>query len=128
MREAVEAERIAGGPIPVLKLAMPGTDTTARQQGEFFRIQMRRLGLEVEVDYMTWPKFQDAAKTRSHQVFALGWVADYPDGQNFLLLFYGPNRSPGPNTSNYRNPRFDGLYEEAIRKRGSPYPTGWRRS
>jgi oligopeptide transport system substrate-binding protein len=111
LREAVET---AGGPIPTLKLAMPGTDTTARQQGEFFRIQMRRLGLEVEVDYMTWPKFQDAAKTRSHQIFALGWVADYPDAQNFLLLFYGPNGAPGPNTSNYRNPEFDELYERAI--------------
>lgn len=109
-----EAETIAGGPIPPLKLAMPGTDTTVRQMGGFFRIQMRRLGLEVEVDYMTWPKFQDAAKTRSHQIFALGWVADYPDAQNFLLLFYGPHRSPGPNTSNYSNPEFDALYEEAI--------------
>ncbi|MDP8236070.1 MAG: ABC transporter substrate-binding protein [Candidatus Erginobacter occultus] len=109
-----EAEEAAGGPIPTLKLAMPGTDTTVRQMGEFFRIQMRRLGLEVEVDYMTWPKFQDAGKTRSHQLFALGWVADYPDAQNFLLLFYGPNGAPGPNTSNYHNPEFDGLYEEAI--------------
>lgn len=109
-----EAEDLAGGRIPVLRLAMPGTDTTVRQMGEFFRIQMRHLGLEVEVDYMTWPKFQDAAKTRSHQIFALGWVADYPDGQNFLLLFYGPNRSPGPNTCNYRNPAFDALYEKAI--------------
>ncbi len=109
-----KAEEIAGGPLPILKLAIPGTDTESRQQGEFFRIQMRRLGLEVEADYMTWPKFQDAAKTRSHQVFALGWVADYPDAQNFLLLFYGPHRSPGPNTSNYSNPEFDALYEEAI--------------
>ncbi len=109
-----EAEEIAGGRIPLLKLAMPGTDTVARQQGEFFRIQVRRLGLEVEVDYMTWPKFQDAAKARSHQLFALGWVADYPDAQNFLLLFYGPNHSPGPNISNYHNPEFDALYEKAI--------------
>ncbi len=74
----------------------------------------KRLGLEVEVDYMTWPKFQDATKTRSHQLFALGWVADYPDAQNFLLLFYGPNRAPGPNSCNYNNPEFDALYEKAV--------------
>ncbi len=108
------AEKIQGGPIPPLKLAVAGTDTTARQTGEFFRIQMERVGLEVEVDYMTWPKFQDATKTRSHQIFALGWVADYPDAQNFLLLFYGPNRSPGPNSCNYDNPAFNALYEDAI--------------
>ena len=109
-----QAEEINGGPIPLLKLAMPGNDTTVRQLGEFFRIQMENLGLEVEVDYMTWPKFQDATKTRSHQLFALGWVADYPEAQNFLLLFYGPNRSPGPNSCNYSNPEFDRLYEEAV--------------
>ena len=109
-----EARRVNGGPIPALKLAMPGTDTTVRQMGEFFRIQMGRIGLEVEVDYMTWPKFQDATKTRSHQLFALGWLADYPDAQNFLLLFYGPNRSPGPNACNYENPAFDALYDEAV--------------
>jgi len=109
-----EAAKINGGPIPTLKLALPGNDTTARQMGEFFRIQMQRLGLEVEVDYMTWPKFQDATKTRSHQLFALGWVADYPDAQNFLLLFYGPNRAPGPNSCNYSNPEFDALYEKAV--------------
>ncbi len=108
------AVKINGGPIPTLKLALPGNDTTSRQMGEFFRIQMQRLGLEVEVDYMTWPKFQDATKTRSHQLFALGWVADYPDAQNFLLLFYGPNRAPGPNSCNYSNPEFDALYEKAV--------------
>jgi ABC-type transport system substrate-binding protein len=108
------AIEINGGPIPLLKLAMPGNDTTVRQMGEFFRIQMENLGLEVEVDYMTWPKFQDATKTRSHQLFALGWVADYPDAQNFLLLFYGRNRSPGPNSCNYINPEFDALYEKAV--------------
>lgn len=108
-----EAERLQGGAIPKLKLAMPGTDTTFRQMGEFFRVQMARIGLELEVDYMTWPKFQDATKTRSHQIFALGWMADYPDAQNFLLLFYGPNKSPGPNSCNYRNPEFDGLYKLA---------------
>jgi len=114
-RELVRrAREIQGGEIPRLKLAMPGTDTTVRQMGEFFRIQMERIGLEVEIDYMTWPRFQDATKTRSHQIFALGWIADYPDAQNFLLLFYGPNRSPGPNASNYDNPEFNRLYEEAV--------------
>ena len=113
-RLLLEAEKIQGGKIPPLKLALPGTDTAARQLGEYFRIQMSRIGLEVEADYMTWPKFQDALKTRSRQIFSLGWIADYPDPQNFLLLFYGPNRSPGPNACNYQNPRFDRLYREAV--------------
>ncbi len=108
-----EAEKIHGGPLQALKVAVPGTDTTIRQNGEFFRVQMERIGLKLEMDYMTWPRFQDANRTGSHQVFALGWQADYPDAQNFLLLFYGPNRSPGPNSCNFSDPEFDRLYREA---------------
>ena len=32
--------------------------------------------------------------------------------ENFLQLFYSPNRSPGPNHSNYCNPECDTLYEQ----------------
>jgi len=109
-----EAREIRGGEIPVIRVAVPGTDTATRQSGEYFRLQMEGIGLKVEMDYMTWPRFQDAAKERSHQVFSLGWQADYPDAQNFLLLFYGPNRSPGPNTCNFSDPEFDRLYREAV--------------
>ena len=48
------------------------------------------------------------------QLFRIGWMGDYPDAENFLQLFYGPNQSPGPNRSNYRNPAFDALYREAL--------------
>ena len=49
---------------------------------------------------------------RQAQMFQLGWVADYPDSENFLQLFYSKNESPGPNHANYRNDRFDELYEK----------------
>jgi len=113
-RLLAQAEEECGGPLPLLRVAVPGTDTTTRQGGEFFRVQMERIGLSVEMDYMTWPRFQDANRTGSHQIFALGWQADYPDAENFLFLFYGPNRSPGPNACNFSDPEFDRLYEQAV--------------
>ena len=48
---------------------------------------------------------------RQAQLFQLGWVADYPDAENFLQLFYSKIESPGPNHANYKNARFDDLYE-----------------
>ena len=42
-----------------------------------------------------------------------GWKLDYPDAENTLQLFYGPNRSPGANSGNYSNPEFDRLYAKA---------------
>ena len=35
---------------------------------------------------------------RQAQLFQLGWVADYPDAENFLQLFYSKNESPAPIT------------------------------
>jgi len=48
-------------------------------------------------------------------MFLLSWVADYPDPENFLQLFYGPNETPGANRTNYRNNEFDRLYDQAAR-------------
>ena len=44
-------------------------------------------------------------------MFSLGWIADYPDSENFLQLFYSKNVSPGSNNFNYSNPKFDEIYE-----------------
>ena len=44
-----------------------------------------------------------------------GWLADYPDAENFLFLLYGPNAksmSQGENVANYENPEYDKLYSE----------------
>ena len=105
------AEKQAGGKIKVT-LTLPGTDTTVRQMGEFFKRSMSKIGLEVDLDFLNWPAFQDKVKNKDVQIFAMGWIADYPDGQNFLQLFYGPNQSPGPNNFNYENPEFDKLYRK----------------
>ena len=40
----------------------------------------------------------------------MGWYADYPDAENFLQIFYGPNQSPGPNMTNYKNSKYDQIY------------------
>ncbi len=107
-----EAEKIHGGKLPRLRLSMPGTDAVFRQYGEFFKLCFSKVGLDVEIDYMDWPTFQNKIKTKSAQLFSLGWIADYPDEENFLQLFYSKNKSPGPNNFNYFNPEFDRLYEQ----------------
>lgn len=107
-----EAEKLYGQKLGVLKLAMPGTDTVARQRGQFISRCLRNVGLEIEVEYMDWPTFQDKIKSKSAQMFSLGWIADYPDSENFLQLFYSKNSSPGPNNFNYSNPEFDAIYEK----------------
>ncbi|AKJ63832.1 ABC transporter substrate-binding protein [Kiritimatiella glycovorans] len=82
-----------------------------RQSVELFAHFMDRIGIRISPSYNNWPTFMDKLNRGQAQLFRLGWVADYPDAENFFQLFYGPNRSPGPNHANYRNPQFDRLYE-----------------
>jgi len=75
--------------------------------------QFAKLGIQIEVRATDNNQFQDKVRKGKHQVFWLGWNADYPDAENFLFLLYGPNAksvSDGENTANYQNPEYDKLF------------------
>lgn len=77
--------------------------------------QFAKIDIQLEVRATDNNQFQDKVRKGTHQVYWLGWLADYPDAENFLFLLYGPNgktRSDGENTSNYENPAFDKLYSQ----------------
>jgi len=115
-----EAVQVHGGPLPTLILTMGSTDSTARQRGHWLTRSCEAVGIEIEVDYMDWPSAQEKVKTKSAQMYAMGWSAFIPDAENFLQLFYGPNESPGMNGMNYKNPRVDALYEKISVMQDSP--------
>jgi oligopeptide transport system substrate-binding protein len=49
------------------------------------------------------------------QIYFWGWLADYPDPENFLFLLYGPDgevKFGGENSSNYQNAEYDHLFEQ----------------
>lgn len=99
-----------------LKLALDvgnANDPEVRASVELFADFMEKIGVQITPVYNNWPAFLERMERRQAQLFRLGWVADYPDAENFLQLFYGPNSSPGPNHSNYVNKEFDALYERA---------------
>ena len=91
-----------------------------RQSIELFAHFMNRIGVVIRPNYNNWPTFLGKLEHRQVQLYYLAWTADYPDAQNFLLLFYGKGVSPGPNHSNYINPEFDSLYEVALTLPDSP--------
>lgn len=88
---------------------------TSRQFAEFFQQQMAAIGIKVELKISTWPEFSKRIKEKKAQIWGIAWVGDYPDAQNFMQLFYGANVSPGPNGSNYKNKRFDELYNKSMK-------------
>lgn len=74
--------------------------------------QIEALGINVEA--RTWRPiiWQDRIDKGQYQFMHYGWLADYPDPENFLFLLYGPNKRPGPNATNYNNPEYNRLFEK----------------
>lgn len=108
----IEAEKINGGPIPPLTVALPGTESFYRQFGEFFTKQFEDVGLKLEVELMDWPTYQNKVNKKQAQMFSAGVSAGSVDAEDFLQMFYSKRMSPGPNKFNYSNSEFDKLYEE----------------
>lgn len=76
------------------------------------------LGLNINLEVKEWSQLTPMIDDGKAAYFRLGWIADYPDPQNFLNLLYSKNiPSNGPSSVNqtrYRNAEFDKLYEQAI--------------
>jgi oligopeptide transport system substrate-binding protein len=71
------------------------------------------LGLTVEVMDVHWPQYNAGLASRSFPAFELTWVADFPDPETFLWNLFATG-SPD-NYSDYSNPEYDAILEEAAR-------------
>lgn len=112
-RLMAEAGYPAGKGLPAFSLDIGTTNVTSRQMAEFFQHQMGQLGIKIKVRINTWPAFNEKVRKKDVEIFEMAWNADYPDADNFLQLFYGLNISPGPNSANFKNQKFDILFEKA---------------
>jgi ABC-type transport system substrate-binding protein len=77
--------------------------------------QFAKLGVQLEIRATDYNQFQDKMRKGTQQIFFWGWLADYPDAENFLFLLYGPNskaKFDGENTANYDNPEYDKRYNQ----------------
>jgi len=97
-----------------LTLSIGKATQESREAGELMASFYARIGIRLELSFMTWDAFLKAMNERRCQLYRVGWVGDYPDAENFLQLFHSGNVSPGANHSNYVNPAFDREYAAAM--------------
>ena len=83
-----------------------------RQAAEMTARQLKKIGIQVNPRLDVFSSFIEAVDNGKAQFFSFAWHSDYPDAENNLALFYGPNQAPGANHFNYKNQEFDKLYEQ----------------
>ena len=76
---------------------------SARPEIDWMVEQFAKIDIQLEVRATDNNQFQDKVRKGKHQIFWLGWLADYPDAENFLFLLYGPERQDACPTA--RTPR-----------------------
>jgi peptide/nickel transport system substrate-binding protein len=82
---------------------------------EYIQKELSKIGLTVHVDVVPPSTLRQSKANGKLPVFRASWVADYPDAENYLSLFYSKNFAPeGPNYTHYKNENFDRLYEQTF--------------
>jgi len=97
---------------PKIRLA---TDINYMDICEYLQQELKKIGIDIEIDLMPTPTLRQAKSSGKLEAFRASWIADYPDAENYLSLFYSPNFSPGgPNYTHFYSAKFDSLYTSAL--------------
>ena len=77
--------------------------------------QLEEIGCRVRVDVVQKSLLLDLTSNSRTVFFRGSWIADYPDAENYLSVFYSRNPAP-PNYTRYSNPEFDMVFEAALKE------------
>ena len=82
---------------------------------EYIQRELQKIGVSIKVDVMPPATLKQARSQGKLEMFRSNWIADYPDAENYLSLFYSKNLSPaGPNYTHFKSATFDSYYENSF--------------
>lgn len=99
-----------GKGLPQVKLL---TIAIYADMANFIAKQLEEAGIRVQVEVVQKSLLLQMTSNSEAAFFRGSWIADYPDAENYLSVFYSKNPAP-PNYTRYNNPVFDALFEKAI--------------
>ena len=96
--------------LPVIKLL---TIAIYSDIASFIAKQLEEIGFNIQVEVVQKSLLLEQTAKSQAGFFRGSWIADYPDAENYMAMFYSKNPAP-PNYTRYKNPAFDLLYEKAL--------------
>lgn len=78
------------------------------------------LNIKIELLMIPWAQHTEAVEAAKADFFRLGWIADYPDAENFLNLFHSKHVPKDTtektyiNSYRYKNSEYDAIFNNAI--------------
>jgi peptide/nickel transport system substrate-binding protein len=99
-----------GRGLPVIRLL---TIPVYADLGSFVSRQLEDVGIKTTVEVVQKSFLLEQTAKSQALFFRASWIADYPDAENYLSVFYGKNPAP-PNYTRYHNPEYDQWYEKAM--------------
>jgi len=86
------------------------TTSGYRDLCEYLQNAWGNIGIPVQINIMPAASFRDDKSSGSLPVYRASWIADYPDAENYLMLYESKRSAPnGPNSSQFKNKGFDSL-------------------
>jgi oligopeptide transport system substrate-binding protein len=79
----------------------------------FIAKELEAIGINIRVEVIQKGLLLEQTAKSQAPFFRGSWIADYPDAENYLSVFYSKNPAP-PNYTRYHNPAYDQLYEKAL--------------
>lgn len=112
---ALELLQQAGYPhgknLPTITLA---TTSSYLDLCKYIQQQLSLIGINIKIDVNPPAALREQIAQGRSSWFRGSWIADYPDAENYLSLFYSPNRCPdGANYTRFSNAEYDRLYRLA---------------
>jgi peptide/nickel transport system substrate-binding protein len=84
---------------------------------EYIQRELEKIGIKASVNVIPASTLRELRSKGELPIFRASWIADYPDAENYLSLFYSKNFTPnGPNYTHFKNDQFDEWYETALQE------------
>jgi peptide/nickel transport system substrate-binding protein len=82
---------------------------------EYIQRELLKIGINIKINILPPSSLRQAKSNGKLEMFRASWIADYPDAENYLSLFYSKNLTPnGPNYTHFKNNLYDKLFFEGI--------------